>query len=66
MKNVGVVMIDLNYLKRINDTYGHDKGNIAIVTLCESDMQSTPRNLIQISKAFLSALMKKCKKTKKK
>ena len=31
----GVAMIDLNYLKRINDTYGHDKGNIAIVTLCK-------------------------------
>lgn len=33
-KDFGVAMIDLNYLKRINDTYGHDKGNIAIVTLC--------------------------------
>lgn len=22
-----IVMVDLNYLKRINDTYGHDKGN---------------------------------------
>ncbi len=30
----GVVMIDLNYLKRINDTYGHDKGNAAIKQLC--------------------------------
>ncbi|MCR4656589.1 MAG: GGDEF domain-containing protein [Lachnospiraceae bacterium] len=27
-------MVDLNYLKRINDTYGHDKGNITIVRLC--------------------------------
>ena len=34
-KDFGVAMIDLNYLKRINDTYGHDKGNIAIVTLCQ-------------------------------
>lgn len=31
----GVAMIDLNFLKRINDTYGHDKGNIAIITLCK-------------------------------
>ncbi|MBQ6326147.1 MAG: GGDEF domain-containing protein, partial [Clostridia bacterium] len=23
----GIVMADLNYLKRINDSYGHDKGN---------------------------------------
>ena len=31
----GVAMIDLNYLKRINDTYGHDKGNSAIISLCK-------------------------------
>ncbi|MBR3242645.1 MAG: GGDEF domain-containing protein [Parasporobacterium sp.] len=30
----GMVMIDLNNLKTINDRYGHDKGNIAICTLC--------------------------------
>ena len=30
----GVAMIDLNFLKRINDTCGHDKGNIAITNLC--------------------------------
>ena len=34
LTNIGVAMIDLNFLKRINDTYGHDKGNIAIVSLC--------------------------------
>ncbi len=34
-KKFGVVMIDLNYLKRINDTFGHDKGNIAIIRLCK-------------------------------
>ena len=28
-----IVMCDLNYLKRINDTYGHDKGNIYIQKL---------------------------------
>ncbi len=26
----GLVMVDLNYLKVINDTYGHDKGNVVI------------------------------------
>ena len=31
----GLAMIDLNYLKTINDTYGHEKGNIAIKTLCQ-------------------------------
>ena len=31
----GFAMIDLNYLKKINDTYGHDKGNIMIIKLCE-------------------------------
>ena len=29
-----IAMIDLNYLKKINDTFGHDKGNIAIKKLC--------------------------------
>lgn len=33
LKDLGVAMIDLNFLKRINDSYGHDKGNIAIVSL---------------------------------
>ena len=33
-KEFGIIMIDLNFLKRINDTYGHDKGNIAIKQLC--------------------------------
>ena len=31
----GIAMVDLNYLKRINDTYGHDKGNIAIKKVCK-------------------------------
>lgn len=31
----GFVMIDLNYLKTINDTYGHDKGDIAIKNICD-------------------------------
>lgn len=30
----GMAMIDLNFLKTINDTYGHEKGNIAIQRLC--------------------------------
>ena len=31
---VGIAMVDLNHLKKINDTYGHDKGNIAIQKIC--------------------------------
>lgn len=31
---LGLAMIDLNFLKKLNDTYGHDKGNIAIKKLC--------------------------------
>ena len=31
----GIIMIDLNFLKRINDTYGHDKGNVSIKLLCD-------------------------------
>ena len=30
-----IAMIDLNFLKRINDTYGHEHGNMAIIKLCE-------------------------------
>ncbi|MBQ3790726.1 MAG: GGDEF domain-containing protein [Lachnospiraceae bacterium] len=30
----GIGMIDLNFLKRINDTYGHEQGNMAIRKLC--------------------------------
>lgn len=30
----GIVMVDLNFLKRINDTYGHEHGNFAIKTVC--------------------------------
>jgi diguanylate cyclase (GGDEF)-like protein len=31
----GLMMIDLNDLKKMNDTYGHDKGDIAINALCK-------------------------------
>ena len=29
-----IAMIDLNFLKRINDTFGHEQGNMAIKKLC--------------------------------
>ncbi|HAG68887.1 MAG TPA: hypothetical protein DCL38_02825 [Lachnospiraceae bacterium] len=32
----GFVMIDLNFLKRTNDTYGHDKGNVLLIKLCQT------------------------------
>lgn len=31
----GIVMIDLNNLKEINDTYGHEKGDVSIIRLCQ-------------------------------
>ena len=31
----GIVMIDLNDLKMINDTFGHEKGDVSIKTLCK-------------------------------
>ena len=34
IKDFGIAMIDLNDLKKINDNYGHDKGDIAIQRLC--------------------------------
>ncbi len=30
----GIGMVDLNYLKKINDKFGHEKGNISITRLC--------------------------------
>jgi diguanylate cyclase (GGDEF)-like protein len=30
----GIVMIDMNSLKYLNDTYGHEKGNQAIIKTC--------------------------------
>ena len=33
-KEFGIAMVDLNYLKRINDTYGHEHGNAAIKNIC--------------------------------
>ena len=34
MTEFGIAVVDLNYLKRINDTYGHEQGNIAIRRCC--------------------------------
>ncbi len=31
----GIAMIDLNYLKQTNDTYGHEHGNDSLKKLCE-------------------------------
>ncbi|MBO4312915.1 MAG: GGDEF domain-containing protein [Desulfovibrio sp.] len=30
----GIAVIDLNFLKRINDTFGHEQGNVSIKKLC--------------------------------
>ena len=34
--DVGLAMIDLNYLKKTNDTYGHEKGNESLQILCRT------------------------------
>ena len=33
---VGIVMVDMNDLKTINDTYGHEKGDRVICNLCDT------------------------------
>lgn len=33
-KKVGLAIVDLNFLKQVNDDYGHDKGDEAIKELC--------------------------------
>ncbi len=35
LDSYGIAMIDLNFLKVINDTYGHEKGDASIQTICE-------------------------------
>ena len=42
----GVVMIDLNYMKLINDNFGHDKGDIALKKLCEMVSALFDRSLL--------------------
>lgn len=37
-----ILMIDLNFLKRVNDTYGHEKGNLYIQGLCERILNIFP------------------------
>ena len=39
-KDFGIAMIDLNFLKRINDMYGHEKGNDAIKRACKTACDS--------------------------
>ncbi len=34
MEEFGIAIVDLNYLKKINDEHGHDNGNQAIKKLC--------------------------------
>ena len=29
-----IVMVDVNYLKRVNDTYGHERGNEYLINAC--------------------------------
>ena len=30
-----IIMIDVNFLKRVNDTYGHERGNEYLINACE-------------------------------
>ena len=41
-----IVMTDLNYLKRINDTFGHEQGNSYIIGLCNLLKSFFPNALI--------------------
>jgi diguanylate cyclase (GGDEF)-like protein len=34
--DVGIAMIDMNYLKRTNDIYGHEQGNASLRKLCQT------------------------------
>ena len=52
LKDFGVAMIDLNFLKRINDTYGHDKGNIGSKLPPQSDTPSMTRRPMFLTTMF--------------
>lgn len=41
-----IAMIDLNDLKQINDTYGHEKGNIALKKLCDTICQIFQHSMV--------------------
>ena len=43
-KKYGIAIIDLNNLKTINDTYGHEKGNIAIIKLANMVCETFSRS----------------------
>ena len=32
-KEFGIAVVDLNYLKKTNDTYGHERGNVSLITV---------------------------------
>ena len=34
--DVGIAMIDMNFLKRTNDIYGHEQGNASLQKLCQT------------------------------
>ena len=33
--NFAIIMIDVNFLKRVNDTYGHERGNEYLINACK-------------------------------
>ncbi len=43
-----IMFVDINYMKRINDEFGHDQGDNAIKTVAEAIMANTQENWIPV------------------
>jgi diguanylate cyclase (GGDEF)-like protein len=42
--NMSLLMLDLDYFKKVNDTYGHDAGDTVLKTLAKTLQQSVRRS----------------------
>ena len=55
-----IIMIDVNFLKRVNDTYGHERGNEYLINACELVRSVFGKeNVYRVGVAALRAMIEK-------